>query len=129
MEKTTPLLVDTCIFVEHFRKNPLAIAFFSLLNDRDDVFYSAITEVELVKGKSNSNESVRSALLRFLRRWNKIPVGNPLAALAGDYCRQFDMAIADAIIAATARENQLLLVTHDINDFKRVPGIQIKSPY
>lgn len=38
------------------------------------------------------------------------------------------MKLADAVIAATALVHNLTLVTKDVDDFKRVPGLEVIDP-
>ncbi len=41
----------------------------------------------------------------------------------------YKLKVPDALIAATALGYNLILATHDVGDFKRVPGLQIVDPY
>jgi predicted nucleic acid-binding protein len=37
--------------------------------------------------------------------------------------------LPDAIIAATALENDLILLTHNISDFDKIRDLKLKNPY
>jgi len=37
--------------------------------------------------------------------------------------------VPDAIIAASAIENECLLITHNIEDFKNITGLTVIDPY
>jgi predicted nucleic acid-binding protein len=43
--------------------------------------------------------------------------------------RRYKLKLGDAIIAATALEYNLTLITHNVADFKRVDGLSILNPY
>lgn len=128
MEKKV-ILIDTNIFVDHLRNFMPAVKFFESIAEREDVYFSAITEAELIAGKANDDESKREKLLHFLYRWEKIPVDNPLVVVAGDLARRHNLSVPDAIIAATALSGSSQLITKNIKHFRVIPGLIIKSPY
>ncbi len=123
------ILIDTNIFVDHLRNFTPAVKFFESIVEREDVYFSAITEAELIAGKANDDEYKREKLLHFLYRWDKIPVDNPLVITAGDLARRCNLSIPDAIIAATALSNDTELITKNIKHFNIVPNLRTKSPY
>ncbi len=122
------IVIDTNVFVDFLRNYSPAIGFFQSL-DPETVLFSAVTEAELVAGKVNDESDKREKLLHFLHIWNKIPMTNPVASLAGDIVRQHGLDVPDAIIAATAVLNRADLVTHNVKDFKKVPGLKVRTPY
>src|SRR2546428_13821831 len=95
-------LVDTHVFVDHLRGHPAAVVFFEGLRGANDVAFSSICETEMLAGRANAVPSVRSALLRFLQRWKKLDVSNPIALRAGDPVPTHRLFLPAAIIAATA---------------------------
>ena len=123
------ILIDTNIFVDHLRNFMPAVKFFESIIGREDIIFSAITEAELVAGKSNNDPEKKEKLLHFLYRWNKIPVTNPISLQAGDICREYNLEIPDAIIAATALQNNAEFFTKNTKDFKKIIAIKIKEPY
>ena len=46
-----------------------------------------------------------------------------------ELCKQSKIKLPDAIIAATALSEDLILVTHNINDFKNISGIEVFNPW
>lgn len=128
MEKEN-ILIDTNIFVDHLRNFSPATEFFESIVGRENIYFSAITEAELIAGKANDDAGKREKLLYFLHRWNKIPVDNPLVILAGDLSRNHKIAIPDAIVAATAIISNAELITKNTKDFKNIPNLRIKLPY
>ena len=123
------ILIDTNVFVDHLRGHKPATEFFESLTTRDDVIFSAITEAELIAGKECNDSNKREILLRFLHRWDKMPVSNQIALMAGDISRDHDLEAPDAIIAATALVNKAEVVTKNVKDFKRVTDLEINVPY
>lgn len=121
-------VIDTSIFIDHLRGYQPAVDFFDSINDATTLF-SALTEAELLTGKSCNDTGKRESLLRFLHRWKKIDVTNAVAVKAGDLRRIYDITITDAIIAATALCYNAFLLTRDLGDFKGIPGLRVKSPY
>ena len=122
-------LLDTNVFVDHLRGYPPAVAFFERLRDAQDVAFSSLSEAELLAGKANADPRVRAALLRFLQRWTKVDVSNPIAVLAGDIVRDHGLDVPDAIIAATAVQHKAELVTKNTKDFRRIKGLRLRDPY
>ncbi len=123
------ILVDTNIFVDHLRGHKPATKFFASLATSDNVIFSAITEAELVAGKECDDPSKRELLLHFLHRWDKIPVSNQIALMAGDISRNYNLEVPDAIIASTAILNKAEVVTKNVKDFKRITNLEINVPY
>jgi len=128
MEKED-ILIDTNIFIEHFRNNSKAVDFFESLEVSSNIYFSAITETELLAGKSNNDSTKKRKLMLFLNQWRKIPADNPMVILAGDISREYDVDVPDAIIAATAMMNNLTLLTKNIKHFKKIKELKVKSPY
>jgi len=123
------ILIDTNIFVDHLRNYAPSVRFFESIIGDKDIIFSAITEAELLAGKANEDNSKREKLLHFLHQWNKKIVDNPASVLAGDLSRKHRLAIPDAIIAATCILNKAELVTKNVKDFRKVPGLKVSIPY
>ena len=109
------LLIDTDVFVDHLRG---AWA----LDVYDDIAsYSTITRRELFAGAS-ADEPVIDLLLSPFR---ELPVDRHIAELAGRTRRTTGMRTPDALIAATALADGLLLKTRNRRDFRGVAGLQL----
>ena len=93
------------------------------------ILFSAITETELIAGKSCTDSSVRTSLLNMLNSLTKIEVNNLIALKAGDLCRMHNMDLPDSIIAATALLNKAELLTRNVKDFEKIEGLEIRAPY
>jgi predicted nucleic acid-binding protein len=112
------LLIDTDIFVDHLRGAR------ALTAGSDRVWYSVLTRCELFAG-SRADEAVIGMLLS---PFTELPVDRPTAERAGRLRRTAGLRIADAIIAASALEHGLTLVTRNLRDFHDVPELAVRSP-
>ena len=86
--------------------------------------YSVITRCELFAGRSAEEESL--ALL--LSPFTELPVDRSIAERAGRLRRTTGIRTPDALIAGTALELGLGLMTRNTGDFTRVPGLRVVSP-
>lgn len=109
-------LVDTDVFVDHLRGSrefdPKA----------HRIHYSVITRAELFSG--NTATDLVSTLLAAFR---EIPVERGVAERAGRIRRETGIRLPDALIAATAVENRMSLLTRNRSDFDRVSGLRIRD--
>lgn len=110
------LLVDTDIFIDHLRGAR------QLKPGRHRLHYSVITRAELFAGNTATNLTVE--LLAPLR---ELVVDRAVAETAGRVAREFGLRLPDALIAATAVEHDLGLVTRNSKDFAGVRGLRIRN--
>jgi predicted nucleic acid-binding protein len=109
------VLVDSDIVIDHLRgarplpKIPLA--------------YSVITRCELFAGRDDAE-----MLRRLLDRMLELHVDSQIAERAGALKRTVKLQTPDALIAATALENDLPLMTRNERHFGRVPGLDLRVP-
>ena len=125
-----PVVIDTDIFIDYFRKFEKAVKFFEDIRNGDYlIYFSAVSETELVSGEECNRVEVKSKLLNFLSNFNKVFINNQIAVRAGDFRRLHYIKIPDALIAATAFAMKADLITRNVNDFKNIKEITIKVPY
>ncbi|MGH9101816.1 MAG: PIN domain-containing protein [Acidimicrobiales bacterium] len=111
------LLVDTDIFVDHLRR---AV---ELLPGRHRLHYSVITRAELFAGSSGSQLAAR-----LLAPSREIPVDRAIAERAGRIRRVGGPPLLpDALIAATALEHALDLVTRNREHFTAARGLRLRK--
>lgn len=124
-------VIDSNVFIDHLREYPPAMNFFQEISSRDtaDILFSALTETELIAGKSCENIEARLRVLHMLNSLTKINVDNPIALLAGDICRKYNLKLPDAVIAATALFHKAELLTKNVSDFQKIESLVIKEPY
>lgn len=111
------VLVDTDVFIDHLRGAA------ELKPGRNRVHYSVVTRAELFAG--NSATDLVSQLLGPFR---ELTVDRSVAERAGRVVREFHLRMPDALIAATALENRLTLMTRNRKDFDKVRGLRIRTP-
>lgn len=111
------LLVDTDVFIDHLRGAA------ELRPGRNRLHYSVITRAELVAG--NTATALTSRLLAPFR---EVPVDRSIAERAGRVAREAGVRLPDALIAATALEKDLQLLTRNTKDFEKVRGLRIRAP-
>ena len=111
------LLVDTDVFIDHLRGAS------ELKLGRHRVHYSVITRCELLSG------AVGSALVqRLLDPFRELAMGRSVAERAGRIRRETGIATPDALIAATAIEYDLTLVTRNRRHFEPVKQLRLRDP-
>lgn len=117
------LLVDTDVLVEHLRGRDEAADY--LENLTADLYLSVISVAELFVGVKGDEEekSLEQLLLAFVI----LPVTEKAARLGGRYRRDYKPShgtgLADALIAATAEELGLRLVTFNHSHFPMVSEV------
>jgi predicted nucleic acid-binding protein len=112
------LLVDTDVFNDHLRGAR------RIQPGRDRIFYSVVTRCELFAGREVREETVQ----RLLEPFEEVPVDRPVAERAGRMRRSGGLRTPDALIAATALERQLVLVTRNTRDFQSARGLKLRQP-
>jgi toxin FitB len=113
------------------------------LDDADDeqLFFSVVSLGEIFKGitilpESKRRQQLQQWLEQTLRPWFEgriLPVSEPIAErwgiLAGQcQLRGRPLQVADGLIAATALEHGLTVVTHNVRDFEDL-GVTILDPW
>jgi len=110
------VLVDTDVFVDHLRGAR------ELRPGRHRLHYSVVTRAELFAGTS-ATELVATLLAPF----RELPVDRAVAERAGRMVRESAVRLPDALIAATAIEHGLGLVTRNRKDFARIRGVRPRT--
>ena len=120
------MLFDTDVLIWYLRGNQKAA---SALSDADTRKISVVTYMELLQGARDKNEIrvIRGFLKDF--DFETIPLTENIGHRAGvymeQYCLKVGMCMADALLAATAVENGLVLCTANNKHYKSVGDIEI----
>ena len=91
---------------------------------RERILYSVVTRCELFAGRGVEEEMVQ----RLLEPFEEIAVDRAVAERAGRLRRAGGLRTPDALIAATALERQLVLVTRNTRDFQSLRGLKVRNP-
>ena len=89
---------------------------------------SIITKIELLGWRKHTREGYEIAR-DFLDRAEILPIDDDLAELTLELVRNNNIKLADALIAATALSNELVLVTRNEDDFSILANIEIYNPF
>jgi toxin FitB len=108
-------LVDSDVIIDHLRGARTLPSF--------PLAYSAITRCELFAGRDKP-EVLRSLLKPML----EIPVDSSIAERGGVLKHTCQLPTPDALIAATALEHGLPLMTRNRRHFDRVAGLELRTP-
>ena len=116
-------LVDTCGWIEWLTDSPLAESYAGYLEAPDALLVPTLVQHELYKWLCRERD-VPTALsaIAATQSATVLPLDTSLALLAADAAREFKLAMADAIIYATARQHDAKLVTSD-SHFENLPGV------
>lgn len=110
------LLIDTDIFIDHLRGTA------AIKVARHRLHYSVITRAELYAGNTATDLAAQ-----LLAPFREITVDRAIAERAGRVAREFGVRLPDAVIAATALEHGLGLVTRNVKHFNTVRGLRLRS--
>jgi len=112
-------LIDTNILIYIVQGNP-EVEYFA---GEETLAVSYITEMEAL-GKYNISTLEKQIIGGFLNRCHIIEMNSRIKSLAIEIKQQTRIKLPDAIVAATAIENKLLLVTAD-KDFERISNLNL----
>jgi tRNA(fMet)-specific endonuclease VapC len=126
------LVLDTNTISCYFRGQAQVVARLQAVRPAD-VGVPAIVEYELRFGLLRLPEEAATprlaALTQLLRPMQRLPFDSECAAVAARLRAQLEatgqpIGPHDTLIAATALRHQATLVTHNVREFSRVPGLQ-----
>ena len=117
------LLVDSSGWVEYFSGGPLADRYGSYFLRHAELITPTIVVYEVYKKlKRERGEELALRLTARLTATEVIPLTESIALLAADVSLQYGLAMADAIIYATGRDQEAQVLTSDA-DLKDLPGV------
>jgi predicted nucleic acid-binding protein len=96
-----------------------------------DALIASITRIEVLgfRGFANLSEERQSRLFSIVKATTEVPLDDEIIECAIALRQQKSMKLGDAIIAATALEYGLPLVTRNEDDFKHISGLKIINPF
>jgi predicted nucleic acid-binding protein len=118
------ILIDTDIFIDYFNEG----SFEEILDNREfRVYYSSVTKKELL-AKQGLKDSERRAILYVLRKHKILHVTTGIASHYSALLVEYPgMAKEDALIAATALQNKLPLLTRNWKHYRKIRGLILFS--
>ncbi len=121
------MLLDSNILIYAANASGLENKVSHLVEDRASCI-SAISKVEVL-GYHNFKANEKTALEGILDGITIFPVSEQVIDVAVELRQRKSMSLGDAIIAATALQYQLPLVTRNTDDFKWIAGLQLVNPF
>ncbi len=118
-------LADTTILVDHLREVEAAKEF--LINEAPHISLTSIAElIEGAKNKSHLRQ-----INKTVSRLDIIPINEKISSLAVGLMQEYFLSnhleFLDALIAATAIEENLTLVTANVRHFSPIKGLKLMS--
>jgi predicted nucleic acid-binding protein len=117
------IILDSSGWIEFFVGGPLAQRYAPYLAPPSQLLTPTIVLYEVYK-KLKRERGEETALLATgrLSAAKVIPLTEPVALLAADISLRYGLAMADAVVYATSRDQDAQLVTSD-TDLKDLPGV------
>ena len=121
-------LIDTNVVIDYLdNKLPAnAMQFMHKVVDNNPKL-SVITKIELLR--FNSPERVYKTLTDFIGESTVLELNDMVVNTTITICKANRIKLPDAIIAATAFEHKLELLTRNILDFNKISGLKLVNPH
>jgi len=117
-------IVDTCGWLEWFTDGKLAETYEQYLAETDTILVPGVVLYEVYKVlKREAGEEKALLATGFMKRATVIPLDDTLAIKAADISLLHALAMADAMVYATAQLHEAPLYTSDA-DFKGLPLVR-----
>lgn len=117
------VLLDSSGWIEYFTGGPLADRYATYLNARYSIITPTIVLYEVYKKlKRERGEETALVLMGQVQTTDVVPLTDSVAYLAADMSLRYGLAMADAIVYATGRDQGADVVTGDA-DLKDLPGV------
>lgn len=117
-------LVDTCGWIEWFTNGTLIQSFEPYLNKLNELIMPSLIQFELYKWISREKDlNTALEVIGITENCIVVPLDTDLALYAADVSKQYNLAMADAIIYATSKKHDALLITAD-KHFRTLPDVK-----
>jgi predicted nucleic acid-binding protein len=129
------VLADTDVLIalsdNKKQQNQLVSSTFQhFLNVGTIISVSIVTEMEMIQGSKNNVEKNR--IIKFITPFNTLNLTPTIANLSRqlivNYSASHGLAIADALVAATALNYSIPLFTFNKKDFRFITGLRLYEP-
>ena len=118
-------LADTTVIIDHLRGDKRATVFLEEFNPQ----ISIVTVAELIQGARDKREQVLA--VKICESLLALNINGKISALAIEFMKKFYLSsglkFLDALIAATAINGKLVLVTKNLKHFEFIKGLEIIS--
>ena len=118
-----PLLVDTDVWIDFLRGEPLAVAL--IRENEGRIILSSVVAAELYAGVAGEQEL--GVLDKLLSLFRVVPVSADIARMGGlfkrDYTKSHGVGLADAMVAATATVENADLSTLNVKHYPMIKNL------
>jgi len=118
------LLLDSNIVIYLAKKQLMPDDF---ILPEDTLFLSDVSYMETL-GYAFSDPKEKEATEALLSVLFRLPITEPVVQKVVELRQSHRMKLPDAIIAATALVQDCILVTNNITDFSKIPGLVVLAP-
>ena len=126
-----PGLIDSDILIDATRNFADAKTFLSQRWAVDGIQVSIVSAMELIAGCRNAADLKQ--VQQFFERTTVLPISGGVSQIAYGWMQSFflghGLLIPDALIAATAFDNGLVLYSKNTRHFEMLPGLRVIRPY
>lgn len=129
MEEVNGYCVDSDILIDYLRGVPNARDFLLRARGRYPLFMSVVSIVEVYAGKETQHREKAKRISEFLGNFDMITLTLVIAKRAGELRRDYQKPFADMIVAATALECRVPLVTRNVKHFGVIKDLEVVKPY
>ncbi len=118
-------VVDTSAWIEWLTGSALGEKLGAFFPDKQACIVPTIVQLELSKWLlREAGEEQSDQVIAYTQKCVVVPLDTTIALLAADLHREYRLATADAIVYATARQQNAELFTCDAH-FKGLPGVML----
>ena len=121
-------LIDTNVWIDALAGKLAASVFLEFVSQPNWIGYSAITRLELF-GYPGLGDEEEQKITELLKQFSEISVHSRIIDKAIIIRKATRIKVADAIIAATAIEDDCFLLTRNIEDLKGISGLMVIDPF
>ncbi len=119
--------LDTNVVLYYLNKEEEVISLISnLVAQNSALTVATVSEVELF-AYPNLSETEETNIRNILKTIYSIPLDSRIANQAAILKRTHTMKLGDSIIAATAVLTGSTLLTRNVRDFKKIPGLKLQK--
>lgn len=116
-------VVDTSAWIEWLVDSPVGKKLGKAFPGREQCVVPTLVQLELAKWLAREADEDRAdQVIAYTQKCIVVPMDTRIALLAAGFCRQYKLATADAIVYATAREQDAELLTCDAH-FEKLPDV------
>jgi predicted nucleic acid-binding protein len=122
------MIFDTDVLIWFFRGNQKAV---QILEAEAARSISIVTLMELYQGARSHTEVPAIRAFFHENSFRVLPINETISHLAAtlveEHALKHGVRLADALIAATARETASVLVTGNVRHFRAIPALQLRQ--